>query len=123
MVPSSPDGDREPLFVDLAERDPGLADRLVRRFLDRWLQQARLAPPSFEEAVASVELKVGPDEYGQEALRLRSFHTGTTYWRYEWDGSESMAAQFMDDTADLQAGNVEQDRRHGFTPWDADRRR
>lgn len=122
-MPSAPDGDRESLFVDLAQRDPDLADRLVRRFLDRWLRRARLAPPSFDEAAGSVELKVGPDEFGLEALRLRSFHTGTTYWRYEWDGSESMAVQFMDDTADAQAGNVEQDRRNGYTPWDADRQR
>lgn len=120
---SAPDGDRERLFIDLADRDPELADRLVRRFLEVWLREARLVPPTFDEAVASVELKVGPDQYGEEALRLRSFHTGTTYWRYEWDGSESMATEFIDDTANSQAQNVEQDRRSGYTPWDADPRR
>ena len=116
---SSPDGEREHLFTDLADRDPELADRLTRQFLAVWLKQAELVPPSPDDALASVELKVGPDECGAEALRLRSFHTGSTYWRYEWDGSESMAAAWIEHIADAQALNVETDRRFGPVPWDA----
>jgi hypothetical protein len=67
----------------------------------------------------TIELKVAPDEEpGQWRLRLRSFYTGTTYWKHGWDGSEEAALEFMDEAADLQGQNVGGDRRHGPVLWD-----
>jgi hypothetical protein len=72
----------------------------------------------------TVELKVAADEEpGLWRLRLRSFYTGTTYWRYGWDGSEEAALDFMDEAAELQGHNVGEDRRHGPVLWDDAARR
>lgn len=55
----------------------------------------------------TVELRIAPDEEpGLRRLRLRSFYTGTTYWRYGWGGSEQAALEFMDAAAELQGHNV-----------------
>lgn len=72
----------------------------------------------------TIELKVAPDDTpGRRRLRLTSFYTGSTYWLYEWDGSEEAALGFMGSSAELQGGNVKEDRRHGPTPWDESRNR
>jgi hypothetical protein len=117
--PSSPDGPEDHLFVALADEQPELAQRLRRRYAERWIADARLRPPQIEDAMDTIELKVAPDDQpGLWRLRLRSFYTGSTYWRHGWDGSEGAALDFMDEAAELQAGNVIDDRRHGLTLWD-----
>jgi hypothetical protein len=117
--PSSPDGADEHLFVPLEDAQPELAERLRRRYAEQWILVAHLRPPRLEEAMDTVELTVAPDEEaGQWRLRLRSFYTGTTYWKDGWDGSEEAALEFMDEAADLQGENVGDDRRHGPVPWD-----
>jgi hypothetical protein len=122
--PSSPDGDEEHLFVLLEDDRPELAKRLRRRYAERWVVAAHLQPPRLEDAMDTIELKVAPDEEpGLWRLRLRSFYTGSTYWRYGWDGSEETVLEFMDEAADLQGGNVGEDRRHGPVLWDAIPRR
>ena len=65
----------------------------------------------------TLQLLVRPDDEGQ-VLRLTSWYTGSTYWLYEWDGEEASALAWITDVADLQAGNVQDDRRHGPTFWD-----
>jgi hypothetical protein len=120
MGVSAPDGDEEHLFVPLDEDDAALADRLRRRFVDLWLREGRLPLHRFDEALETVELKIAPDDQtpGRWRLRLRSFYTGTTYWLYDWDRSTSAAEAWIDDVAELQGANVNEDRRHGPTPWD-----
>jgi hypothetical protein len=114
-----PDGPDEHLFLPLEDDQPELAERLKRHYIEQWVAEARLRPPSLQDAMDTVELKVAPDEEpGLRRLRLRSFYTGSTYWRYEWDGSEEAAFRFMDQAAELQAWNVEGDREHGPVPWD-----
>jgi hypothetical protein len=116
--PSAPDGDRERLFVLLSDLDPGLTDRLRRRYAERWVVAAHLAP-ALQDAMDTVELKIAPDEEpGRQILRLRSFYTGSTYWQHAWDGSEEDAMRFMEETAEMQAANVGGDRRHGPVLWD-----
>jgi hypothetical protein len=116
---SSPDGEEEQLFVPLDDENPTLAQKRRRRYAERWLIEAELPADRLEEAISTIELKVAPDdEPDRRRLRLRSFYTGTTYWRYGWDGSEEAALTFMDETAELQGGNVRDDRKHGPTPWD-----
>src|SRR5262249_32485660 len=116
---SSPDGDQEHLFIPLEDEDLKLAHKLLRRYAERWLIEAELPADRLDEAINAAELKTAPDdEPGLRRLRLTSFYTGTTYWRYGWDGSEAAALSFMDETAELQGGNVRDDRRHGPTPWD-----
>lgn len=119
--PSSPHGEEEHLFVPLEDAQPELAQRLKQRYAERWIVEAHLRPPRIEDAMDTVELKVAPDEKpGLWRLRLRSFYTGSTYG---WDGSEEIALDFMDEAADLQGGNVADDRRHGPVLWDDVRRR
>lgn len=119
MVPSSPDGDKEHVFVALADEQPELTEHLLRRFAERWVIAARLRPPTIEDAMATVELKVAHgQEFDGSCLRLRSFYTGTTYWLQGWDGSEAAALVFIDEMAELQGANVGDDRRHGPTLWD-----
>ena len=117
--PSSPDGDQEHLFVPLADEQPDLAERLIQHFAERWVSAAQLHPPTTEDAIATVELKVahGP-QFDGSCLRHRSFYTGSTYWQHGWDGTEAAAFAFMDEMAETQADNVSGDRRHGPTPWD-----
>lgn len=116
---SSPDGDQEHLFVPLADEQSELAERLIRRFAERWVDAAQLHPPTIEDAVATVELKVahGP-QFDGSCLRHRSFYTGLTCWQYGWDGTAGTAAEFMDEMAERQADQVAGDRRHGPTLWD-----
>jgi hypothetical protein len=85
---SSPDGADEHLFVPLKDEQPELAERLRRRYAERWIVVAHLRPPRLEDAMHTIELKVAPDEEPGQWRRLRSFYTGTTYWQYGWDGSE-----------------------------------
>jgi len=121
--PSSPDGHDEHLFVPLEDEQAGLAERLRRRYAERWVVEAHVRPPRLEDAMDTIELKVAPDEEaGLRRLRLRSFYTGSTYWRYGWDGSEEAALDFMDEAAELQGANVGDDRRHGPVLWDDVRR-
>jgi hypothetical protein len=121
---SSPDGDQEHLFVPLADEQPELAQRLIRRFSERWVAKSQLHPPTIEDAVATVELKVahGP-QFDGSCLRHTSFYSGSTYWHYGWDGTEDAALEFMDEMADTQSHNVAADRRHGPTPWDYPQRK
>lgn len=117
--PSSPDGDEEHLFVPLADEQPELAERLIRRFAERWVVAAQLHPPRIEDAMATVELKVAHgSQFDGSCLRHRSFYTGLTCWQYGWDGTEGAAVEFMDDMAGRQADQVAGDRRHGPTLWD-----
>jgi hypothetical protein len=117
--PSSPDGAEEHLFIPLEDERPELAARLRRRYAERWIVVAHLRPPSLEDAMDTLELRVAPDhDPGLWRLRARSFYTGSTYWHYGWDGSEEAALEFMDDTAELQGQNVGDDRRHGPVLWD-----
>jgi hypothetical protein len=117
--PSSPDGPEEHLFVPLDDEQPELAERLRRRYAERWVVEGHLRPPRLEDAMDTIELKVAPDEKpGLRRLRLRSFYTGSTYWRYGWDGSEDAALDFMDEAAELQGADVGGDRRHGPVLWD-----
>jgi hypothetical protein len=117
--PPGPDGDREHLFVPLADQQPELAERLLRRFAELWVVAARLRPPSIEDAMVTAELKVAQClEFDGSCLRLRSFYTGTTYWQPGWDGSEAAALAFIEEMAELQGANVGEDRRHGPTLWD-----
>lgn len=103
-----PDGPDERLFRPLEEDEPGLAQRLKQHYVEQWIAQAGLRPPSLQEAIDTVELKVAPDnEPGKRRLRLTSFYTGSTYWRYGWDGSLETALDFMEEAAELQAWNVD----------------
>jgi hypothetical protein len=114
-----PDGPEEHLFLPLEDEQPELALRLKRHYVERWIAQARLRPPTLQEAIDTVKLKVAPDEEpGLLRLRLTSFFTGSTYWHYGWDGSEETALSFMEEAAQLQAWNVDGDREHGPVPWD-----
>jgi len=98
-------------FVPLDDEQPELAERLRRRYAERWVVEAHLRSPRLEDAMDTIELKVAPDEEpGLRRLRLRSFYTGSTYWRYGWDGSEDAALDFMDEAAELQGANVDGDR-------------
>lgn len=120
---SDPDDENEQRFVPLERRDNALADALVDRYGRRWLHRARLPEDRLAEVPDTVELVVAPDwtgppDSGRRTLRLRSWYTGSTYWLGGWDGSSEAAEAWIDQVAELQAGNVEDDRRHGPTVWD-----
>lgn len=75
------------------------------------------------EVPDTVELVVAPDwtearNSGRLTLRLRPWYTGSTYWLSGWDGSGEVAEAWIDQVVELQAANVEGDRRHGPTLWD-----
>ncbi len=120
---SDPDGKHEKLFVPLESRDSALAHRLVDRYGRRWLSLAGFPETRLAEVPDTVELVVAPDwteprHSDRLTLRLRSWYTGSTYWLTGWDGSPEAAELWVDQVADLQAANVEGDRRHGHTAWD-----
>jgi hypothetical protein len=116
--PTYPEIDDGSLFVPLAWDQPELAERLRRRYAEIWVAKAHLQPPRIEDAMDTLELLVaGDDEHGGFLLRLRSFYTGTTGY-YSWDGSEAEALKIVADSADLQAHNTGEDRRHGPLLWD-----
>lgn len=120
---SDPDGENERRFAPLAESDPDLADSLLDRYGRRWLRAAHLPEGRLPEVPDTVELLVAPDwteppDLGRKTLRLRSWYTGSTYWLSGWDGSRADVERWIDDMADLQAGNVDGDRQYGPTKWD-----
>ncbi|MBV9543427.1 MAG: hypothetical protein JOY61_03510 [Chloroflexi bacterium] len=123
---SDPDEDEEWRFAPLAGLEPGLAATLLDRYARRWLDLARLPAERLHEVADTVELVVA-DEWSDDdedplpsgrILRLRSWYTGCTYWLREWEGDFDEASSWIDSVAEMQAGNVEYDRRYGPTPWD-----
>ena len=122
--PGEPDGDDEWRFAPLANQDDELHTLLLETYGRRWLRQAGLPEERLPEVPDTVELLVAEDwtepaGTGLLTLRLTSWYTGSTYWLPGWDGSSEAAVAWIEDIADLQAGNVRFDRdRHGHTPWD-----
>lgn len=109
--------------MPLADNDPELAAALLGRYGRRWLELANLPQDRLPEVPDTVELLVAPDwteppDEGLRILRLRSWYTGSTYWFPEWDGSVADAERWIDEIADLQAGNVVDERAYGPTEWD-----
>ena len=115
-----PDGRRERLFRPLDEVDPAIAASLRNRFVEQWLDIAAFPATRHEDALQTVDLRVGPGEgRGEQRLRLTSSFTGSTRWLDEWDGTEEGAASFVDDAAEMEGGWVHDERRlNGPTEWD-----
>lgn len=115
-----PDGRDEHLFRPLDESAPELAAELRRRFSERWLRESGFPASRLEEAIATVDLRVAPDEQdGECRLRITSTFTGCTRWLYEWEGDRAGAIAFIDRTASDEAGWVDDERRlSGPTAWD-----
>jgi hypothetical protein len=115
-----PDGREEHLFRPLDEVDPTPADTLRRTFVPKWLTESGFPPSRYDEAVATVDIRVAPDdEPGEQRLRVTSTFTGSTRWLYEWDGDEQEAIAFVEEVAGDEAGRVHDERRlNGPTEWD-----
>ena len=115
-----PDGRQEHLFRPLEEVDPALADTLRRTFVPKWLAESGFPAWRYDEAMATVDIRVAPDEEpGERRLRVTSGFTGSTRWLYEWDGDEQEAIAFVEDVAGDEAGWVHDERRlYGPTEWD-----
>lgn len=115
-----PDGREEHRFRPLDEVDPALADTLRHTFVPKWLTESGFPPSRYDEAMATVDIRVAPDEEpGEQRLRVTSTFTGSTRWLYEWDGDEQEAIAFVEDVAGDEAGWVHDERRlNGPTEWD-----
>lgn len=123
---TDPDGENEQFFTALEVPEPELAAELIARYGRRWLAGCRLSATRQPEVPDTVELVVAPEwdeppESRLMTLRLRSWYTGSTYWFNGWDGNPNSAEAWIDQVADLQAANVEDERRYGPTPWDDER--
>ncbi len=119
--PSEPDGEHECLFEPVAVVLPELAALLLRRYATAWLAAASLPADRIDEVDDTVELLVAADWIaadGSRVLRQRSWYTGSTFWLWQWGGDEEAALDWMIEIAALQGVNVDDDRRHGPTPWD-----
>jgi hypothetical protein len=113
-----PDGREEGFYKPLADVDPTVADALIHHYGEVWLPRAGLPMERLPEVGDTVEIRVR-DDGDQRVLRLTSWYTGSTYWMYDWDGETSSAVAWIEEVADLQAGNVKTERgRYGPTPWD-----
>ncbi len=120
---SDPDGQDEWRFGPLADQSPALADALLDHYARRWLDLAHLPERRLPEVPDTVDLVVAPDWSEPEAsglltLRLRSWYTGSTYWMPGWDGTPEDAERWIDGVAELEAGNVDDEREYGPTEWD-----
>ena len=114
------DAREEHRFRPLDEVDPALADTLRRTFVPKWLTESGFPLSRYDEAMATVDIRVAPDEEpGEQRLRVTSTFTGSTRWLPEWEGDDQRAIAFVEDVAELEAGWVHDERRlYGPTEWD-----
>src|SRR3954454_12150136 len=92
----------------MAEYDPDLAERLLEVFIDGVAEAALLRKPDRRAIRANVELEVGADRSGHQAIQggfLFSGHRRAS----EWDGTADDAAALVDDMARQIADSVSTD--------------
>ena len=116
---SDPEED-EHLYHDLADRDPEEADRLIRRFAERWLASSSIPSRRLGEALAVTRLDVADEGgAGTSTLRLSFDYLGSKSFLHGWSGDAASAEQFIDDQAQEYASEVDWERREfGATDWD-----
>ena len=118
-----PDGPDEWRFRPLLEEDRDLAHQLIEVYARRWIERSGYPETRIPEVPDTMELLVAeewPSSSGAlRRLRLTSWFTCDTYYLPDWDGDEYDAKRWLEQVAELQAGNVDSYRgRYGPTPWD-----
>jgi hypothetical protein len=110
----------EHLYRDLGDHDPGEAERLTRRFAERWLASSSLPERRLGDALAATRLEVADDEEaGTSTLRLSFDYMGSKSFLHGWTGDAASAEQFIDYQAQEYASEVDWERTEfGATDWD-----
>lgn len=110
----------ERLYCGLAERDPGEADRLTRRFAERWLASSSIPSRRLGDAIAATRLDVADEkEPGTSTLRLSFDYFGSKSFLYGWNGDVASVEEFIDQQAEDYAAEADWERNEfGTTDWD-----
>jgi len=95
-------------YRPMAECDPGLAERLLEVFIDGFAEAALLRTPDRRAIRANVELEVGADASGHQAIQAGFLFSGHRP-ASEWDGTADNAAALVDDMARQIADSVSAD--------------
>lgn len=109
----------DPSFEPLASTEPALADRLVTRYVDRFLRMARLSSRRVEEAKRQLVIEVDVGSEGTRALRFDFPFGGGDPVVIPWDGTEAAAEAIVDFQAEHKAEDVRWDQDNaGPTGWE-----
>jgi hypothetical protein len=116
-----PDGRHERRYRPLEDSHPELARQMREAFVRRWLPESGFPEWRFDEAMATVDVRLAARRWREDGpdLRITSTFTGSSQWLPDWSGDEDEAVRFADEVASLEAGWVHDERRiNGPTPWD-----
>ena len=95
------------------------ADRLARRFAERWLELTSIPDRRRADVLASTRLDLADDEYGTSTLRLSFDYVGSQTFLYRWTGDATSAEEFIDQRVEDYAAEIEWERnKFGATDWD-----
>ena len=97
-------------FSLLAQTDSALAERLVVRFVDRWLVGAGLRERRRDEAILQTRIEEGKTADGRRCALRVTLPLGSGIVSYTWDGSATDAEELTDDAADVGIADVVWDR-------------
>jgi hypothetical protein len=120
---TDPDGPDAWRFRPLLDEDRELALRLIDVYASRWVERSGYPESKIPEVSGTMELVIADEWTAPGAttrrLRMTSWFTGSTYYLPGWNGDWYEAKRWIEDVAEMQAGNVDSYRgRNGPTPWD-----